>query len=86
MTRPDRDGPPVESPLAGLERVLIDEYVRNHGCDPSQLGELSEPAREALLKAASVHASARLSEIESRSQFVHEIHDVASARPKTRHE
>ena len=63
------------APLAELERVFIDAFVRARGHDPRQLSVLPESEREALLKDASIDASARLAEIESRSHLVHEIHD-----------
>jgi hypothetical protein len=63
------------APLAELERVFIDAFVRARGHDPRQLSVLPEIEREALLKDASIDASARLAEVESRSRLVHEIHD-----------
>ena len=64
----------VQSPLGQLERALIEEFVRARGYDPLKLADLPEREREQLLKEASVHASARLTEVESRSHFVDEIH------------
>ena len=55
--------------------LFIDAFVRARGHDPRQLSVLPESEREALLKDASIDASARLAEIESRSRLVHEIHD-----------
>jgi hypothetical protein len=66
------------APLAELERGFIDAFVRARGHDPRQLCVLPESEREALLKDASIDASVRLAEIESRSHLVHEIHDHAS--------
>lgn len=65
----------LEAPLSQLERALIDEFVRESGHDPQRLAELPEATRDALLKEASIHASAKLSEIESRSHFLSELHD-----------
>jgi hypothetical protein len=67
---------PAEAPLALLERSLIDEYVRMHGHDPAKLSELVAADRDALLKGASLYASGKLSEVETRSHFVHELHDA----------
>lgn len=67
---------PLQTPLAQLEATLIDEFVRARGHDPRTLDALPEHEREALLKDASLHASARLAEIEVRSHFVEWIHDV----------
>jgi hypothetical protein len=69
----------AEPPLAPLERALIEAFIRSRGYDPDKLDELPEDQRTALLRDASIHASARLSEVESRSHFVHEIHDTPKA-------
>lgn len=66
---------PQQPPLGELERAFIDEFVRGRGYDPLKLSDLSEHEREALLKDASVYASSKLTEVESRSHFVQEIHD-----------
>jgi hypothetical protein len=66
----------ADSPLAQLEQSFIDEYLRTRGHDPHALSALPAPEREALLKDASVYASSRLCEVESRSHFVHEVHDA----------
>lgn len=75
MSTDQSDPAPMRSPLADLERAFIEEYVRTRGYDPVKLDELAEDARHALLKAASLYASMKLSEVESRSHFVHELHD-----------
>jgi hypothetical protein len=66
-----QDVPPLEQ----LERALIDEFIRDRGHDPSHLDMLPAAERHVLLAAASVHASLRLMEVESRARFVHDIHD-----------
>lgn len=71
---------PLQAPLSQLERTLIDEFVRAQGYDPLRLSELPGHEREALLKEASLYASTKLTEVESRSHFVHEIHD--GGRPR----
>ena len=79
----DRDErPPIQAPLSGLERSIIDEFVRMRGYDPAHLEKLSEEERDALLKDASIHASARLAEIESRAHYVHELHDGTQGSAK----
>ena len=65
----------LQPPLAALERALIQEYVRARGYDPLRLSDLDEVERETLLKEASVYASSRLTEIESRSHFLDEIRE-----------
>jgi uncharacterized protein (DUF302 family) len=70
----DLEKPPLQAPLSQLERALIDEFVRARGYDPQKLSELPEHERGSLLADASVHASARLTEVESRSHFLDEMH------------
>ena len=65
----------AEAPLGQLERSLIEAFVRGRGYDPDDLTALAEADRHALLTSASVYASSKLSEVESRARFVHEIHD-----------
>lgn len=81
---PERvDRPPLEAPLGQLERALIDEFLRVRGYDPDRLSDLPEPERERLLKEASVYASARLTEVEARSRFLHDLHDGVPGITKT---
>jgi hypothetical protein len=68
------DGPPVDPPDAGLERVFIDEFLQARGHTPQSVLQLPEPERAALLRAAAEHASLRLAEIESRARYIDEIH------------
>jgi hypothetical protein len=68
--------PAVDAPFGRLERALIDEFVRARGYDPRDLSGLPEHEREMLLRDASIDASTRLAEVESRSHFVHELHDA----------
>jgi hypothetical protein len=56
-----------------LERELIEEFLRARGREGSKLAELPEQDRHALLKEASIYASARLTEVESRSHYVDEL-------------
>jgi hypothetical protein len=62
-------------PLAQLERTFIDEFLRARGVDPRTLDQLPEIEAKALLKAASIYAAMKLTEVEARAHFVHEIHD-----------
>ena len=66
--------PPLEAPLGQLERTLIAEFVRARGYDTLRLAELSEHDRITLLKEASIYASGKLTEMESREHFLDEIH------------
>jgi hypothetical protein len=65
----------MPQPLEELERSLIDEYVRDSGYDPRTLSNLAERVRQRLLRAASVYASSKLTEVEARSRFVERIHE-----------
>jgi hypothetical protein len=65
----------TETPLAKLERSLIDEFVRGRGYDPHQLADLPEAERERVLADADIYVSGKLAEVEARSHFLGEIHD-----------
>jgi hypothetical protein len=71
----DPDVPPLEEPLAELERRLIDEYLRKQGHDPDALRARHDAAARKLLTEASVYAATKLTEIESRSHYVRELHE-----------
>jgi hypothetical protein len=73
----------VEAPLGQLERALIEEFIRARGYDPARIRDLPASERDALLKGASVYASGRVTEVESRSHFVHDIHDGGPSVVKT---
>jgi hypothetical protein len=65
---------PLEATLGQLERALIEEFVRARGYDPLRLADLPEHDRLTLLKEASIYASGKLTEMESRERFLDEIH------------
>ena len=71
----DRSGvPPLEEPMAELERRIIDEYIRGHGHDPAQLRGSADPAARQILVDAATYAATRLSEVEARSHYVRDLH------------
>ena len=74
MTGYDNETNRLQPPLVGLERTLINEFLRARGLDPESLDGLGEAERHALMAEASTYASMRLTEIESRSHFVDELH------------
>jgi nucleotide-binding universal stress UspA family protein len=74
MIRQDNETNRLQPPLVGLERTLIHEFLRARGLDPESLETLPEAERHALMTEASTYASMRLTEIESRSHFVEELH------------
>lgn len=83
MSTEPPDRPPLEPPLGHLERALIEEFLRARGYDQLRLSNLPEHEREKVLREASFHASAKLAEVESRSHFVHDLHDGTSDAAKT---
>ena len=68
------DVPPLEEPLAELERRIIDEYIRDHGHDPAALRASPDAQARKLLVDAAIYAATRLSEVEARSHYVRELH------------
>jgi hypothetical protein len=69
-----------EDPQAKLERAFIDEFLRARGYEGIKLSELPVAQRELVMKQASSYASGRLSEVDARARFVHEIHGAEHAR------
>lgn len=65
---------PIEDPEAALEQALIAEYLRMRGHDARSVERLPDAERDQLLRDASRHAAAKLTEIEARAHFVHELH------------
>ena len=74
MTADRTDIPPLEEPLAELERRIIDEYIRGLGHDPDHLRALMDPGARKILVEASTYAATRLSEVEARSHYVRVLH------------
>ena len=67
------DRPPLEEPLAELERQLISAYVAGAGQDLEALLVRNDDAARQLLADASLHASDKLSEIEARSHLLRKL-------------
>lgn len=70
--RPDE--PPMDAPLGRLEQSFIEEFLRSRGHDPHRMHELPEARASALLKEASMYAAAKLTEVEARARYLHDIH------------
>jgi hypothetical protein len=68
------DVPPLQEPLAELERRIIDEYIRDRGHDPAALRASADADARRILAEASVYAATRLSEVEARSHYVRDLH------------
>lgn len=74
MTPKERGDRPLEDPEGHLESALIEEFLRSRGLDSVALRALPQDAATRVLTEASVYASTKLAEVESRAHFVHEIH------------
>jgi diguanylate cyclase (GGDEF)-like protein len=61
------------APFGELERSLIEQFVQERGYEPRRLRNLTETDRAQLLAGASVFASGRLAEVESRAHFVQQL-------------
>lgn len=69
MTTPS-DRAPIEEPLAQLERQLMSEYVAAAGEDFHALLNRHDAEATRLLTQASLFATSRLTEAESRSHYL----------------
>jgi hypothetical protein len=74
MSAKHDDRPPLEEPLSELERQLIAGYLAQRGHDYHALVTRADQEARMLLASAALYASERLSEIEARSHYVHELH------------
>lgn len=75
------DGTASEDPMATLERAFIEEYLQRRGLSPADLHALPHDEATRLMKDASLYASGRLTEVESRAHYVHDMHDGLRAMP-----
>lgn len=71
--RPDADQSPRHDQTAELERSLIDEFLERRGYTASSIQLLPEPERHALMREASLYASMRLAEMETRAHYVDDL-------------
>jgi len=71
---PDTDQPPRPDQTAELELALISDYLDRHGQSIHTLHLLPDAERHALMRDASLYASMRLSEVESRARYVDDLH------------
>jgi hypothetical protein len=65
---------PLHDLLADLERHLIEAYLAGAGQDLTALTARSDEEAHRWLREASRYASARLSEIEARARYLHDLH------------
>ena len=73
MTTSNLDRPPLEEPLAQLERELITAYVVGAGQDLQRLVTQDDDKSRMLLAAASQYATARLAEVETRAHYLRSL-------------
>ena len=74
MTKDQEDRPPLHDLLADLERHLISAYVTGAGHAVEELLARTDDDARRLLAEASQYASAKLTEVEARSQYLHHLH------------
>ena len=72
--RPDSDPAPRPDQTAELELALISEFLDRRGQSLHSLHLLPDAERHTLMREASLYASSRLSEVESRAHYVDDLH------------
>jgi len=77
MTTKGHDQAPLRAPDAQLEQAFIDAFLRARGHDATSVERLPENERKRLLEDASIYAAGKLTEVEARAHFVHELHQGA---------
>jgi hypothetical protein len=75
------DPAPTGDPTGDLERAYIAEFLRRRGHTFETLRDLPDADAHDLLKAASIYASGKLTEVESRSHYVDQVHGGTEALP-----
>ena len=64
----------MQDPEAALERALIDEFLGARGYNSHSVTTLPADQQKCLMEKASIYAAGRLTEVEARAHFVHELH------------
>ena len=72
----------VGDPLSELERAFMAEFLQDRGHTLERVRMLPPAEAHALLRQASIYASCRLTEVESRAHFVDDMHRPGA--PRTR--
>jgi hypothetical protein len=72
--RPDVDQAPRPGQTAELEGALIAEFLERRGHTLRSVRDLPEMERHAIMRDASLYASMRLTEVESRARYVDDLH------------
>jgi hypothetical protein len=66
---------PVAMPaVTQLERAYLEQYLHGLGYSLEMLHELPEAQADELMRAASLYASMRMAEVETRSHLVEDMH------------
>jgi hypothetical protein len=74
----------VGDPLSELERAFMAEFLQDRGHTLESVRMLPPARAHELLRQASIYASCRLTEVESRAHFVDDMHRPGA--PRTRRE
>lgn len=69
------DRPPIQDPLAELERQLMKAYLAGAGQDLHTLLLRDDEAARSTLANASRYAASKLAEIESRLHYLQKLHE-----------
>jgi hypothetical protein len=77
--------PPQDDRHAQLERAIITEYLLSRHRTPESIKELPPDEASALLKEASLYASGRLCEVESRAHLIAELHQGHDTQERAPH-
>ena len=73
MTADQEPREPIHEPLAQLERELMTAYIAGAGENIESLVVRDDDAARHLLAAASLYATSRLSEVESRLHYLRSL-------------
>lgn len=73
MTKEHEETPPLHDPLAELESYLITAYLAGAGESLEALKTRTDDDAKRMLVEASRYASAKLSEVEARWHYLHEL-------------
>ena len=71
---PDQPDSGMHEPEGTLERMYIEEYLSGKGHTLGSVSALPEDEARQLMVEASVNASGRLAEVETRARLVQDIH------------
>ena len=70
---------PEDEARALLEKGLIDEYLKDKGYDRESLKKLPKDEARQIMTEASIFASGKLSEIETKAHYKQKLKDVGSS-------